>query len=268
MFDHFGNRRGDRRGTLRGMGVSAVVHLLAVAAIAYLGGRGGLFASEPFGDGPDLAMSDGGGGGGGGGGGEYVTFMEVAPVEAVRETVPPEDEEVLVPPTPEPVEPPPAREPEPETPSPAVRPTRPVLGTPSTGTGGGTGAGTGTGEGEGTGPGVGPGEGGGTGGGTGGGIGSGTGPGTGGGAGAIRPPTTDMLLIPPPRPRGVESQDITIRLTIDERGRVREAQLLSSTGNRGYDGQLRRRATEWTFNPARTPDGRPVEAKYDVTLTI
>jgi recombination protein RecA len=136
------------------------------------------------------------------------------------------------------------------------------------GTGGGVGAGAGTGTGEGTGAGEGPGSGGGTGGGTGGGIGSGTGPGTGGGEGAIQPPSPAMLLLPPPRPRGVESQDVVIRLTVDARGRVREVRLLSSTGNRGYDGQLRRRAMEWTFNPARTADGRAVEYPYEVTLTI
>jgi TonB family protein len=64
------------------------------------------------------------------------------------------------------------------------------------------------------------------------------------------------------------SRDVVLNLTVDERGRVRDVELPVSTGNRGYDQQLRRSAMEWEFEPARDATGRAVAGKFPVTITI
>jgi TonB family protein len=65
------------------------------------------------------------------------------------------------------------------------------------------------------------------------------------------------------------SRDIVLRLTVSERGDVTEVELLTPTGNRGYDEQLRRTARDWKWRPARElATNRPVAAKTDVTLSI
>lgn len=270
MFEHVdGIRKKDRRGTLPAAAAAAVVHVCLIALLIWGVRSRVLLAIEPAGTGPSLNFPEGGGGGGGGSDGEMVSYVEVAAPtpqpEPVVETVPEED--VLIPPEPTPVPEPPKQEaPKVETPQnqpPAAQPGPSTAGSQS-GTGGGTGPGTGPGEG----PGTGPGSGGGSGGGDGGGIGSGQGPGTGGG-GRIRPPTTDVLLIPPDRPNGVASQEITIRVTVDVRGRVRDARLTGSTGNRGFDERVRRWALSLVFRPAvDTQTNRPVEATTEVKVFV
>jgi protein TonB len=272
VFEHVeGIRSRNRRGTLPAAGAAALVHVLLVALLAWGIREKVLLAVEPSGDGPALGFPEGGGGGGGGSGGqEVVSYVDLTPPppqpEPVEvEPVPVEDE--LVPPEPTPVPEPP----KPETPQVQV-PDRPPTVTPgpvTAGQGAGTGGGDGAGQGPGTGPGVGPGSGGGTGGGDGGGIGSGQGPGTGGGPGRIRPPATDLMLIPPDKPGNVTSQEITVRLTVDDRGRVRDARLTSSTGNRGYDERLRRWALTLVFRPAVNLDtNRPVEAQTEIKVFV
>lgn len=268
MFEHVeGIRKKDRRGTLPAAAAAAVVHVCLIALLIWGVRSRVLLAIEPAGSGPALKFPEGGGGGGGGSGGEeMVSYVDVAPApqpQPVVETVPEED--VLIPPEPTPVPEPPKQE-APRTETPQVQPpvTTPAPATP--GGQGGTGGGQGPGSGPGEGPGTGPGSGGGSGGGDGGGIGSGQGPGTGGG-GRIRPPTTDVLLIPPDRPNGVASQEIIIRVTVDVRGRVRDARLTSSTGNRGFDERLRRWAMSIVFRPAvDIVTNRPVEAATEVKI--
>lgn len=271
MFQHVeGIRRKDRRGALPAAGAAALVHVLLIVLLAWGFRERLLLAVDPSGDGPALGFPEGGGGGGGGSGGEeMVSYVELAPAPApqsVAEPVPEED--VLVPPEPTPVPEPPKPEPAPQAPPQERPPT--VVPTPvSIGSGTGTGGGQGAGEGPGEGPGVGPGSGGGTGGGSGGGIGSGVGPGTGGGGSRIRPPATDVMLIPPDKPGGVASQEITVRLTVDERGRVRDARLSASTGNRGYDERIRRWALGLLFRPAVNLDtNRPVEAQTEIKVFV
>jgi TonB family protein len=77
------------------------------------------------------------------------------------------------------------------------------------------------------------------------------GPGDGGGEGRIRAPTTDFLLIPPDAPRNLRGRQIKLAVDIDERGNVTDARVVTSSGDRRYDGQVVRRAKEWKFNPAR-----------------
>jgi protein TonB len=273
LFEHVeGIRRKNRRGTLPAVGVAALVHVLLLALLVWGVRENVLMAGAPVGDGPALAFPEGGGGGGGGRGGEemvsYVDLAPPPPAETV-EVEPVPEEDVLVPPEPTPVpEPPKPQAPQVETP--AVRPAAPAPTTPAPrGDGAGTGGGEGPGQGPGTGPGVGPGSGGGSGGGDGGGIGSGTGPGTGGGGSRIRPPQTDLLIIPPDRPRGMPSRTLTITLRVDIRGRVRNAQLSESTGNRGYDDRVRRWAMDLVFRPAVNIDtNRPEEVDYPITVDI
>ena len=82
-------------------------------------------------------------------------------------------------------------------------------------------------------------------------------------------PTTDLMLIPPNKPRGMASRDVTLRLAINERGDVTDVEILTPTGNRGYDEQLKRTARDWKFNPAREiATNRPVAVLYDVTFTL
>ncbi|HEX6910637.1 MAG TPA: hypothetical protein VF142_09580 [Longimicrobium sp.] len=271
MFEHVeGIRRKDRRGTLPAAGVAALVHVLVIGLLAWGVRSKVLLAVDPSGDGSALAFPEGGGGGGGGSGGEeVVSYVDLAPAPQPEPTeVEPVPEDVLIPPEPTPVPPPP----EPETPRVQAPQPAPPAAAPSPATrgdAGGTGGGSGPGEGPGEGPGVGPGSGGGTGGGSGGGIGSGVGPGTGGGPSRIRPPATDLMLIPPDKPGGVASQEITVRLTVDERGRVRDARLASSTGNRGYDERIRRWALTLLFRPAVNLDtNRPVEAQTEIKVFV
>ncbi len=271
MFQHVeGIRKKNRRGALSAAGAAALVHVLLIVLLAWGFRERVLLAVDPSGDGPALAFPEGGGGGGGGSGGdEMVSYVELAPAptpEPVVEPVPTED--VLLPPEPTPVPEPPRPEPTPTQQPPTQQPPVAMPAPVAAGSGSGTGGGQGPGEGPGEGPGVGPGSGGGSGGGTGGGIGSGMGPGTGGGS-RIRPPATDVMLIPPDKPGGVTSQEITVRLTVDERGRVRDARLASSTGNRGYDERIRRWALTLLFRPAVNLDtNRPVEAMTEIKVDV
>lgn len=268
MFEHVnGGKRKNRRERLPAAGVSVVLHVLLIGALFFGVRAGVLTAGEPWGDGIVFGEPAGGGGGGGGAGGEeLVSYVEISPPEPEPEVEPEPEEDVLVPPEPEPVVEPPRPQPASSTPAPSATPRAPPAGA---GTGAGTGGGAGAGEGPGEGPGVGPGSGGGTGGGTGGGIGSGTGPGSGAGTSRIRPPQTDLLLVPPDRPGAVPSQDVTVVLRVDTRGRVRSARLSQSTGNRGYDERIRRWAMDLVFRPAVNLDtNQPVEVDYPIEIGV
>jgi TonB family protein len=100
-------------------------------------------------------------------------------------------------------------------------------------------------------------------------VGPGNGPGSGGGNGSIIPPSTDLLLLPPDKPRGMRSQDVTIRFFVNRRGKVTRVEVLNPTGNRRYDEQLRQRMAEYEFTPGRDArTGEPVDAATDITITI
>lgn len=269
MFEHVdGIRRKNRHGALPAAGVAALVHVLLIVLLVWGFRSKILVAGQPFGTGPTLNFPEGGGGGGGGSGGEeVVSYVELAPApepETTEPVVPEED--VLVPPEPTPVPEPPKPEPARTDAPPQAQPA-PNPAPATAGQGAGNGGGAGAGQGPGEGPGTGPGSGGGSGGGTGGGIGSGVGPGTGGGPSRIRPPGTDVLLIPPDRPRGVASQTLVITLRVDVRGRVKDARLNVSTGNRGYDERVRRWAMDLVFRPAVNLDtNRPEEVDYPIEV--
>ena len=128
-------------------------------------------------------------------------------------------------------------------------------GIPTPGTGTGSGGGVGPGAGPGSGPGSGPG------------AGPGTGSGQGGSSGTgIRPPAPLTILIPPTATAAVRGKSATIRLQVDTLGTVRGADVVVSSGDRGYDQQLRRVALGWRFRPARDAANRPIPYPFEVSL--
>jgi len=119
-------------------------------------------------------------------------------------------------------------------------------------------------------PGLGGGSGGGAGPGSGPGTGSGAGPGIGSGIGGdgIRPPTPLSILIPPTATEAVRGGRATVRLQVDPAGTVRSVDVVESSGDRGYDQQLRRVALGWRFRPARDAADRPVAYPFEVSFTF
>ena len=119
-----------------------------------------------------------------------------------------------------------------------------------TGSGGGSGSGAGPGSGAGTGPG----------------SGAGSGGGLGGGGNGIRPAAPLTILIPPAATPAVRGKSATVRLEVDARGAVRDAEVVTSSGDRGYDDKLRRTALGWRFRPARDALDRPVSSSFELSL--
>ncbi len=127
--------------------------------------------------------------------------------------------------------------------------------------------GTGTGD-SGSAGGAGPGSGGGVGTGTGTGRGSANGPGTGGGEGEIYPATPDFIVMPAlPVPSKVRGKTIRFVFEIDASGKI-TALKFDSTGDSGYDRELRERLMEYRFRPAHKTDGTPVASTYVTELTL
>jgi periplasmic protein TonB len=264
VFEVVGRKKREGRPSAGGAAVAVLVHA-AIVALLFLGYRQTvLLAGE--GSRQDRISARDAGGGGGGGGGEQVSYYDLPPPPPPPPPAPPEPDPLVppvVPPPPPPVAVPPQAAPTPAPPAPA-----PPAPTPAP-------AAAGPGTGQGTGPGVGPGTGGGSGGGSGGGNGPGTGAGSGPGAGPgggssrITLPEPAFMLLPPTPPRGMPHRDIVLRLAVNERGDVTGVEVLTPTGNRGYDELLKRTARDWKFNPAREiATNRAVAANTDVTVSI
>lgn len=240
-----------------------LVHAALLGLALWAGGEGDFLRSSDSGAGAGDERGSAGGGGGGSAGEETVVYVEVAPARPAP-TAPPNPADLafqeVLPPV-DSVPPPPVEPTTPAAPLPSAAPR--VIGSVA-GAAGSGGGGSGRGVGSGTGSGIGPGSGSGTGGGTGAGMGTGSGPGA--GAGGIAPPIPEMLLLPPPHPRSLRGRSIVVRLQIDEHGAVRDVKL--TTGNRGYDRQLRRVAMDWRFRPARDPNNRPIASEYDATFSF
>jgi hypothetical protein len=129
-----------------------------------------------------------------------------------------------------------------------------IAPTPGAGTDGTNGSGPGTGGGQGTGTGTG--------------RGSGTGPGTGGGNSTIFPATPDFAVIPPlPVPKHLHGKTVELRFTLDATGRVVRFDF-DSTGDSGYDHQLKERLGEYHFRPAHTSDGTPVASVFVTQVVL
>jgi hypothetical protein len=219
--------------------IFAVVWGTAQASEEYLGSFGG--------PGPE--------GGGGGGGGSEIRYLQVLPFVAAapaRAALP--EERAVQLPIPEPE----LRAIPPETRRVSiVEPTGPVVPVArigvGPGTGGDDGSGTGTGGGVGTGRGTG--------------IGSAEGPGTGGEGGFAFAPRSRQMLLPPDAPQAIKGREFRVRFYIDARGRVTDVEVEPRIENRGYRKKFLEKMRQFTFHPARTADGSPVAAYYDVIIT-
>lgn len=201
---------------------------------------------------PGWALSLGAPDEGGGGGGESVHLMQLPEPALETPALPP------VVPTTEPLVP------EIAIPEPTIDPSVLALAPPpdsfpsAPGGGSGGGAGSGAGAGSGTGSGTGSGSG----------VGSGTGAGRGPGSGGdgVRPPAPLTILIPPAATPSVRGKHATVRLQVDSVGVVRDADVVVSSGDRGYDEKLRRIALGWRFRPARNAANRPIAYPFEVSL--
>lgn len=124
--------------------------------------------------------------------------------------------------------------------------------TPAGGAGGRAGTGSGTGGGTGTGSGAG--------------SAAGAGQGSGAAGDGIRPPAPLTILIPPAATSSVRGRNATVRLQVDSVGVVRDADVVVSSGDHGYDEKLRRIALGWRFRPARDAANRPIPYPFEVSL--
>jgi protein TonB len=76
------------------------------------------------------------------------------------------------------------------------------------------------------------------------------------------------VILPPTPPPSARGKTVVLRLTVDARGQVRGVDVTTSTGDRGFDNRLKRTASDWRFNPARQPDGKPVAAQVDISFSF
>lgn len=246
----------EERDTAQSTAVSAVLHLVIVGLLLFATRASVIALAGDEGVGTGIGAGAAGGGGGGGSDEQVSLLIPEPPPPA------PEEPQVSVPEVME-ITPPEITKPEEVAVAKADSlPKQAVPSTPTAGTGTGEGAGVGPG----TGPGTGPGSGGGSGGGEGGGIGSGVGPGI--GKGRVIPPSPEVLLIPPAPPGSVRGKTVAIRLVVDTIGVVTDAEIIPSTGDRKFDGALKRVALGWRFRAARNLDNRPVSFVFDVKFTF
>ncbi len=201
------------------------------------------------------------GGGGGGGGARQVRYIELAPLASPAPQVRQPEPEVSVEvpqPAVEVVEAPKAelKELTPEIPTLATLPARrPATNVETLGAGSGIG----------TGPGAGSGTGGGIGTGRGSGIGAGVGPGTGGDGGAVVAPAVRTVIYPfEDPPSDIRGMVFRVRFWVDTRGRPTKVEIDPPIGDGSFRKKLLERMRQWTFYPARTLEGRPVNGQLVV----
>ena len=233
------------RGTLRGLGLSAAVHLGVLALVLW--GQHRMFAEgRAPGNGP------GAGGGGGGGGGRVFAVFALPPAPV---TLPPAP--ALTVPSLQALTMPVVRPPE-EVPVHVSAEELAALVRA-------VGPGSGPGQGSGTGPGSGSGSGGGSG--------SGTGPGvggdSGGGGGTVYPPSPQQIILPPvDRPASVRGITLRVRFQISARGEVLGVTLAPPLRDRKFRDDFLERLRRYTFSPAHTRDGRAVPAVYEIRFPL
>jgi TonB family protein len=76
------------------------------------------------------------------------------------------------------------------------------------------------------------------------------------------------VILPPTAPSSVRGHTVELRLTVDERGAVRQVDVMTPTGDRGFDNRLRRTAMDWRFQPARDRDNRAVPAQVPISFSF
>ncbi len=125
----------------------------------------------------------------------------------------------------------------------------------------------GPGQGTGVGPGAGSGSGGGVGSGQGTGVGSGVGPGIGGGEAVIAPEPRAVAYPYEDPPESVRGRQYTVHFWVDTRGRVTKLEIQPEIGDRAFREKLYERMYSWTFYPALTAEGRPVNGQLLFTYS-
>lgn len=230
------------RGNLRGLGLSAVVHLGILALVLW--GQHRLFAAGRM-----PGAGDGKSGGGGGGGRVFAVFA-VPPAPANAQAAPalevPSLHALTVP-----VEQAPEDVP--------LQLSAAELAALAQASVPGAGAGTGGGPGSGTG----------SGGGSGSGVGTGTGPDSGGAGGSVYPPQPQGIIMPPPdRPAALRGATVTVRFEISARGEVLGVSLDPPIRDRKFRDDFLERLRRYTFTPAYTRDGRAVAAAFEIRITL
>ncbi|MGD8727957.1 MAG: hypothetical protein PVH40_09945, partial [Gemmatimonadales bacterium] len=118
--------------------------------------------------------------------------------------------------------------------------------------------GRGPGMGTGRGPGAGSGTGGGVGSGQGTGTGSGIGPGSGGGVAVIAPEPRAIVYPHEEPPASIRGRQFSVHFWVDSFGRVVKVEIEPEISDRVFREKLFERLYAWTFYPALTAEGRPV----------
>jgi len=234
-------RLAHERGGIRGVLLSAAVHLGVVALLLWGGSRFVL---------ADRAPGPGHGRGGGGGGGNRTLVLLVAPPPPVAQPAPPAPEPQVILPTQLAVVVP--------APQPDTVPHPPAGGQPAAGPGAGSGLGPGTGPGSGTG----------SGGGSGSGVGPGTGPDSGGGGTIFQAQPQGIIMPPVHPPSSLRGTAITAVFEISESGEVVHVALDPMPRDHKFASDFLDRLRRYTFSPAHTVDGRPVPALFRITFTL
>ncbi len=119
----------------------------------------------------------------------------------------------------------------------------------------------GPGVGTGLGPGAGSGSGGGVGSGLGTGTGSGVGPGSGGGVAVIAPEPRAVVYPYEDPPASIRGRQFTVHFWVDARGQVTKVEIQPEIQDKGFRDRLYERMYSWTFYPALTAEGRPVNGQ-------
>lgn len=238
LADPFG-RQTLERGKLRGLGLSAVVHLVLLALVLW-GQHRMIEAGMMPGLGPNKA-----GGGGGGGGRVVVLYVRPPAASAPAPAIDVPHLAVVTVPT--------AQLPEEVPVQMSAEEIRSLLQAATPGNGSGTGPGSGTG----------------SGGGSGSGVGTGTGPDSGGGGGNVFPPTPQGIILPPPdRPSSVRGTTVRVRFEISARGEVLDVRIEPPIRDRHFRDEFLDRLRRYTFTPASTRDGRAVPGVFEIRITL
>jgi hypothetical protein len=231
------------RGTLRGLGLSAVVHL-AILALVLWGQHRMMEAGMLAGAGP--------GQGGGGGGGRTIAVYALPPAPAAAPPAPaltvPSLQALTLP-----VLQPPEEVPVQMSSEELAALMRAAI------------PGSGLGQGSGTSPGSGSGSGGGAGAGHGTGIGNDSG---GGGGDLFAPQPQGIILPPPDRPSALRGTTVRVRFRISARGEVLDVSLDPPIRDRKFRDDFLERLRRYTFTPAYTREGRAVPGIFEIRITL
>jgi TonB family protein len=231
-------RQTRQRGVFRGLGLSAVVHLVLIGLALW----GTHHIAESDGDPGDGSSRDPGGGGG-----APFAVLVLAPAQPSAPPPPaltvPSLAALTIP-----MEQPPEAVPEQVSAADLARLAQ------ATGVGTGGGPGSGTGSGGGSGSGVGPG------------VGSDSGA---GGHGTYFMPQPQGVVLPPTdRPASVRGDTVVARFEISATGEVLRVTLEPTLPDRRFQSAFLERLRRWAFTPAHSRDGRPVPGVYEVRFPL